>query len=94
MIVELIFLLVMFYNILGWSIVNIFVEIVVCLLEIINVVLIKEVSGNLDVMVEIISKIFSDFILYSGDDGLIILVLVIGGVGVILVVFYIIGNDM
>jgi 4-hydroxy-tetrahydrodipicolinate synthase len=85
---------VMLYNIPGRSIVNISVETVVRLSEITNVVSIKEASGNLDAMAEIISKTPSDFTLYSGDDGLTIPVLAIGGAGVISVASHIIGNDM
>ncbi|WP_455919173.1 4-hydroxy-tetrahydrodipicolinate synthase [Priestia megaterium] len=85
---------VMLYNIPGRSIVNISVETVVHLSEIPNVVSIKEASGNLDAMAEIISKTPSDFTLYSGDDGLTIPVLAIGGAGVISVASHIIGNDM
>ncbi|MFP3663589.1 4-hydroxy-tetrahydrodipicolinate synthase [Priestia sp. SIMBA_032] len=85
---------VMLYNIPGRSIVNISVETIVRLSEIPNVVSIKEASGNLDDMAEIISKTPSDFTLYSGDDGLTIPVLAIGGTGVISVASHIIGNDM
>ncbi|MGG3196426.1 4-hydroxy-tetrahydrodipicolinate synthase [Priestia aryabhattai] len=85
---------VMLYNIPGRSIVNISVETIVRLSEIPNVVSIKEASGNLDAMAEIISKTPSDFTLYSGDDGLTIPVLAIGGTGVISVASHIIGNDM
>jgi 4-hydroxy-tetrahydrodipicolinate synthase len=85
---------VMLYNIPGRSIVNISVETIVRLSEIPNVVSIKEASGNLDAMAEIISKTPSDFTLYSGDDGLTIPVLAIGGAGVISVASHIIGNDM
>lgn len=85
---------VMLYNIPGRSVVNISVETIVRLSEIPNVVSIKEASGNLDAMAKIISKTPSDFTLYSGDDGLTIPVLAIGGAGVISVASHIIGNDM
>ncbi|MBQ4870326.1 4-hydroxy-tetrahydrodipicolinate synthase [Priestia megaterium] len=85
---------VMLYNIPGRSIVNISVETIVRLSEIPNVVSIKEASGDLDAMAEIISKTPSDFTLYSGDDGLTIPVLAIGGAGVVSVASHIIGNDM
>ncbi|MEH7584846.1 4-hydroxy-tetrahydrodipicolinate synthase [Priestia megaterium] len=85
---------VMLYNIPGRSVVNISVETIVRLSEIPNVVSIKEASGNLDAMAEIISKTPSDFTLYSGDDGLTIPVLAIGGAGVISVASHIMGNDM
>lgn len=85
---------VMLYNIPGRSVVNISVETIVRLSTIPNVVSIKEASGDLDAMAEIISKTPSDFTLYSGDDGLTIPVLAIGGAGVVSVASHIIGNDM
>lgn len=85
---------VMLYNIPGRSVVNISVETIVRLSEIPNVVSIKEASGDLDAMAEIISKTPSDFTLYSGDDGLTIPVLAIGGAGVVSVASHIIGNEM
>jgi len=85
---------VMLYNIPGRSVANISVETIVRLSEIPNVVSIKEASGDLDAMAEIISKTSSDFTLYSGDDGLTIPVLAIGGAGVVSVASHIIGNDM
>ncbi|MGP7817918.1 4-hydroxy-tetrahydrodipicolinate synthase [Niallia sp. 01092] len=85
---------VMLYNIPGRSVVNISVETIVRLSEIPNIVSIKEASGNLDAMAEIISKTPSDFTLYSGDDGLTMPVLAIGGVGVVSVASHIIGNEM
>ncbi|WP_028402848.1 4-hydroxy-tetrahydrodipicolinate synthase [Ectobacillus panaciterrae] len=85
---------VMLYNIPGRSVVNISVETIVRLSEIPNVVSVKEASGDLDAMAEIISKTPSDFTLYSGDDGLTIPVLAIGGAGVVSVASHIIGNDM
>ncbi|MED3882298.1 4-hydroxy-tetrahydrodipicolinate synthase [Priestia megaterium] len=85
---------VMLYNIPGRSVVNISVETIVRLSAIPNVVSIKEASGDLDAMAEIISKTPSDFTLYSGDDGLTIPVLAIGGAGVVSVASHIIGNDM
>ena len=59
-----------------------------------NIVAIKEASGNLDAMTEIISQTPEDFSLYSGDDGLTLPVLAIGGIGVISVASHIIGNEM
>ena len=85
---------IMLYNIPGRSVVNMAVDTVIRLSEIPNIVSIKEASGNLDTMSEIISKTSDDFSLYSGDDGLTIPVLSIGGTGVISVASHIIGNEM
>ncbi|MEK4030018.1 4-hydroxy-tetrahydrodipicolinate synthase [Pseudobacillus sp. FSL P4-0506] len=85
---------VMLYNIPGRSVVNMSVETVVRLAQIPNIVSIKDASGNLDAMTEIISQTPDDFSLYSGDDGLTLPVLSIGGTGVISVASHVIGNEM
>ncbi|MDR7002803.1 4-hydroxy-tetrahydrodipicolinate synthase [Neobacillus niacini] len=85
---------VMLYNIPGRSVVNMSVETIVRLSQIQNIVAIKEASGNLDAMAEVISQTPSDFTLYSGDDGLTIPVLAIGGAGIVSVASHIIGNEM
>ncbi|MEH7545413.1 MULTISPECIES: 4-hydroxy-tetrahydrodipicolinate synthase [Bacillaceae] len=85
---------VMLYNIPGRCGVNMSVETVVRLSKIHNIVAIKEAGGNLDAMAEIISKTPDHFSLYSGDDGLTLPVLAIGGTGVVSVASHIIGNEM
>ncbi|WP_307408387.1 4-hydroxy-tetrahydrodipicolinate synthase [Neobacillus ginsengisoli] len=85
---------VMLYNIPGRSVVNMTVETIVRLAKITNIVSIKDASGNLDAMADIISQTPSDFSLYSGDDGLTLPSIAIGGAGVISVASHIIGNEM
>lgn len=85
---------IMLYNIPGRSVVNMSLDTIIRLSEIANIVAIKEAGGNLDTMSEIISNTREDFSLYSGDDGLTIPVLSIGGTGVISVASHIIGNEM
>ena len=85
---------IVLYNIPGRSVINMSVETVVRLAKIPNIVCIKEASGNLDAMAAIIRQTPEDFSLYSGDDGLTLPVLSIGGAGVISVASHIIGNEM
>jgi len=85
---------VMLYNIPGRSAVNMSVDTIVRLSEIPNVVAVKEASGSLDAMAEIISKTKEDFALYSGDDGLTLPALSIGADGVVSVASHIIGDEM
>ena len=85
---------IILYNVPGRTVVNISVDTVVRLSEIKNIVAIKEASGNLDAMAQIIEKTPENFSLYSGDDGLTIPALSIGGTGVISVASHIIGNEM
>lgn len=85
---------VMLYNIPGRSSVNVSPETIIRLSEIENIVAVKEASGDLDSMTEIISHTSEDFLLYSGDDGLTLPVLSIGGTGIVSVASHIIGNEM
>jgi 4-hydroxy-tetrahydrodipicolinate synthase len=85
---------VMLYNIPGRSVVNMSVETIVRLSHVHNIVAIKEASGQLDAMTEIINQTPNDFTLYSGDDGLTLPVLAIGGAGVVSVASHLIGNEM
>jgi len=85
---------VMLYNIPGRSVINMTADTIVRLSKIDNIVAIKEASGNLDAMAEIISLTADDFTLYSGDDGLTLPVLAIGGAGVVSVASHIIGNEI
>ncbi|MFH1777928.1 MAG: 4-hydroxy-tetrahydrodipicolinate synthase [Candidatus Omnitrophota bacterium] len=59
-----------------------------------NIVGVKEASGNLDQMSQIINICPSDFIMLSGDDALTLPLLAIGGKGVISVVANIIPRDV
>ncbi|WP_318617707.1 4-hydroxy-tetrahydrodipicolinate synthase [Sporosarcina sp. YIM B06819] len=85
---------IMLYNVPGRTVVNIAVDTVIRLAAIPNIVAIKEASGHLDAMAEIIEQTPAGFSLYSGDDGLTIPVLSIGGAGVVSVSSHIIGNEM
>lgn len=85
---------IVLYNIPGRSVVNLSVDTVVRLAKIPNIVAIKEASGNLDAMAQIIENTPNHFSLYSGDDSLTLPTLAIGGTGVISVASHIIGNEM
>lgn len=85
---------VMIYNIPGRSVVNIHPETVIRLSEIPNITAIKEASGDLNAMAQIIANTDDDFVLYSGDDSLTLPVLAIGGAGIVSVASHVIGNEM
>jgi 4-hydroxy-tetrahydrodipicolinate synthase len=51
-----------------------------------NIIGVKEASGNICQMMDVIQKLPSDFLVYSGDDGLTLPLLSLGGVGVISVI--------
>lgn len=94
MIAEATKLPIMLYNIPGRSVTNMQPATVIKLAELPNVVAVKEASGDLDAMTEIIANTTDDFELYSGDDGLTIPTLSIGGTGIVSVASHIIGNEM
>ncbi|MDQ0245826.1 4-hydroxy-tetrahydrodipicolinate synthase [Bacillus fengqiuensis] len=85
---------VMLYNVPGRAVTKIAAETVIKLSKLPNVVAVKEASGDLDAMTEIIANTDDDFALYSGDDALALPVLAIGGNGIISVASHIIGNEM
>ncbi|MEC2053859.1 4-hydroxy-tetrahydrodipicolinate synthase [Peribacillus psychrosaccharolyticus] len=85
---------VMLYNIPGRSAVNIEPETICRLSKISNIIAVKEASGNLNAMTEIIANTDDEFRLYSGDDALTLPVLAIGGAGVVSVASHVVGNDM
>ena len=82
------------YNVPGRTASNILPATVARLAEIKNIVAIKEASGNLEQVSEIIRITPKEFVLYSGDDSLTLPVLAVGGVGVISVAAHIVGNLM
>jgi 4-hydroxy-tetrahydrodipicolinate synthase len=85
---------VMLYNIPGRAVVNILPETIIRLSKIPNIVAVKEASGDINAMTTIIANTDEDFALYSGDDGLTLPVLAIGGAGIVSVASHIIGNEM
>jgi len=85
---------IMIYNIPGRTVVTIEPETVIRLAEIPNIVAVKEASGDLNAMTQIIANTNEDFDLYSGDDSMTLPVLSIGGAGVVSVASHIIGNEM
>lgn len=85
---------IMLYNIPGRSIINMSAETTIALSKIENIVCIKEASGDLDQASIIIQNTSDDFHVYSGDDGMTVPMLSIGGKGVVSVSSHIIGQDM
>ena len=82
------------YNVPGRTASNILPSTVARLAEIKNIVAIKEASGNLEQVSEIIRSTPKDFLVYSGDDSLALPILAVGGVGIISVAAHIVGNRM
>lgn len=86
---------VMIYNIPGRASVMIEAETTIRLAnDVPNIIATKEASGNLDVITEIVANTPDDFLVYSGDDGLTLPILSVGGTGIISVASHVIGNEM
>lgn len=82
------------YNVPGRTNVNISAETTLRLAQIANIAAVKEASGNLEQMGEIIRNAPADFLFYSGDDALLLPVLAIGGYGVVSVASNIAGAQI
>lgn len=85
---------VMLYNIPGRTGVHMAVETVIALSEVDNIVCVKDATGNLDEMAQIIALTKENFKVYSGDDSLTLPLLSVGGDGIVSVSAHIVGNEM
>lgn len=85
---------IIIYNVPGRTSSNILPPTVARLAQIKNIVAIKEASGNLDQVTDIINSTPDDFMVYSGDDDLTLPILALGGVGIISVASHIVGKQM
>jgi len=85
---------IMLYNIPGRSVVNMEVETIIRLSKLPNIVSVKEASGDLDRIAEIISRTSDDFSVYSGEDSQTLPTLAVGGSGIVSVASHVIGNEM
>lgn len=74
---------IILYNVPGRTGVNIMPATLKTLSKIPNIVAVKEASGNIEQITEIIRTCGEDLPVYSGDDGLTYSVLALGGIGVI-----------
>jgi len=81
------------YNVPGRTSVNMLPETVARLAELPEIVAIKEASGNLGQMAEIVRLAGDKITLLSGDDNLTLPVLAVGGTGVVSVVANIVPRD-
>lgn len=85
---------VMIYNIPSRTGINITAETIIRLSCIDNIQSVKEASGNINQICEIIKNTDDDFYLYSGDDSFTLPVLAVGGYGCVSVASHIVGNKI
>jgi 4-hydroxy-tetrahydrodipicolinate synthase len=84
----------MLYNVPGRTSCNLAAATTLRLAELPNVAAIKEASGNLDQVAEIIRDAPEGFAVYSGDDSLTLPMLAIGSVGIVSVAAHVVGPQM
>jgi 4-hydroxy-tetrahydrodipicolinate synthase len=82
------------YNIPGRTAVNILPETIATLSKHRRIVGVKESSGDLMQISEVIAKVPKDFDVYSGDDHLTLPILAIGGCGIVSVASHVAGDDI
>lgn len=86
---------VMLYNVPGRTVANMTAATMVQLANSLdNVVAIKEASGDLAQITEVIAGVSEDVAVYSGDDAATLPVLAVGGAGVVSVASHIVGKQM
>ncbi|MTH52798.1 4-hydroxy-tetrahydrodipicolinate synthase [Bacillus mangrovi] len=85
---------VMIYNVPGRTVVKMTAETIIRLSKIPNITSVKDASGDLDLISEVIEKTADDFDVYCGEDSLTLPVMAIGGTGIVSVASHVIGNEM
>jgi 4-hydroxy-tetrahydrodipicolinate synthase len=86
---------VIMYNIPGRVVVNMTVDTIVRLSEITNIVGVKEASGNMEHVAQVLKRVTRpDFYIWSGNDGDTFPIMAMGGYGVIGVTNHVIGKQI
>lgn len=85
---------IMLYNVPGRTGCNILPETVEKLAQIENIVALKEASGNIIQFAEIIKRVPKDFLVYSGDDSMLLPAMSIGCYGIVSVAAHVVGPEM
>jgi len=93
-IAESISLPVVLYNVPGRTIINITAETALRLAQVDNIIAVKEASGDLGQVMQILNRRPSDFVVLSGDDSLTLPIMAMGGEGIISVASNIIPAEM
>jgi 4-hydroxy-tetrahydrodipicolinate synthase len=93
-IAESISLPVVLYNVPGRTIINITAETALRLAQVDNIIALKEASGDLGQVMQILNRRPSDFVVLSGDDSLTLPIMAMGGEGIISVASNLIPAEM
>ena len=93
-IAESISLPVVLYNVPGRTIINLTAETALRLAQVDNIIAVKEASGDLGQVMQILNRRPSDFLVLSGDDSLTLPIMAMGGEGIISVASNLIPAEM
>mgnify|MGYP000983001435 CR=1 FL=1 len=85
---------IMMYNVPGRTGCNMIPETVEKLSKIKNIVALKEAGGNIVQFAEIIRRVPKDFLIYSGDDSMVLPAMAVGAYGVVSVAAHVVGPEM
>lgn len=85
---------VMLYNIMPRSAINLETPTLLKLAQIKNIVAVKEASGNLAQIADVCREAPEGFRVYSGDDGLTVPILSVGGYGLVSVAAHVVGAEI
>lgn len=85
---------IMLYNVPSRTGSNLLPETVRQLAELDNIVAIKEASGDLNQVSEVLRLCKDNIDVYSGDDSLTLPILSVGGIGVVSVAAHVVGNEI
>ena len=85
---------IMLYNVPGRTGCNLLPDTVERLSKVKNIVALKEASGNIVQISEIIRRVPKDFLIYSGDDSFLLPAMAVGAYGVVSVCAHIVGVEM
>jgi 4-hydroxy-tetrahydrodipicolinate synthase len=76
------------------TITNLSADTVIKLSQIDNIIGVKEASGDLGQISKIIASTSDDFLIYSGNDGDTLPIIILGGYGIISVVSHLVGKQL
>ncbi|MCL0057576.1 4-hydroxy-tetrahydrodipicolinate synthase [Dehalococcoidales bacterium] len=82
------------YNVPSRTVINLSADTVIKLSQIDNIIGVKEASGNLDQISQIISNTPDDFLVWSGNDSDTLPILTLGGYGVVSVASHLVGKQI
>lgn len=85
---------IIMYNVPGRTGTNMTAETTIRLSKVKNIAGIKEASGNLEQLAEIVKGAAEGFIVYTGEDNQTLPTLAVGGYGVVSVAAHVVGNEM